>query len=419
MRHLFALALTASFAACAGQGPSGAPRTAPDATPATPAASPSPLRTRVIGYVAGWGVRSKGTRIAELPGEHLTHVIYAFAGIGADGRMIHLDTCADIGRCRADSTGAALAAGGNFAQLRELKRRHPHLKILVAVGGWTGSARFSDVALTDSTRQAFAASGIDIFIRRHAGLIDGIDVDWEFPVSGGLPTNTTRPDDRRNFTLLLRELRRQLDAEGARDGRTYLLTAATIAGASGLRNIEADSVARVLDWLNVMTYDYHSGSKVAHFNAPLHSSPGDPTPYYNVDSTVAIYRRAGVPAEKIVVGIPFYGRGYAGVPAASDGLFQPATGAAPQEWGGPGIDWRLLRQRRPEENGFKRFWSDSARVPWLHNPSTGIWISYDDPASVRAKVDFARAKGLAGVMIWELGGDDGTLLRAIGEAARR
>ena len=383
-------------------------------TPQSPAPpAPPVLGFRVVGYLASWGVRSKGTRIAELPGDRLTHVIYAFGVIGPDGGVALFDPCLDAGEC---SAGAAPRAGGNFGQLQLLKQRHPQLKVLIAIGGWTRSGNFSDAALTTESRQRLAESAIT-FMRRWPGLIDGFDIDWEFPVFGGLKENVTRPEDRQNFTLMLAELRRQLDVEGARDGRRYLLTAATAAGGRLIANLELDRITPLLDWFNVMTYDYHSGSAIAHFNAPLHSATNDPTPFYNIDSTVAMYRRGGVPREKIVVGVPFYGRAYGGVHGPNGGLFQPATGPPP-EWA-TGLDYRQLAARNPTAHGFVRRWHSEAQVPWLHNDSSGVFITYDDPESIGLKADYVREQGLGGVMIWELGGDDGSLLGAIQSRLRR
>ena len=379
-----------------------------------PAPQPEEEPPRVIGYVAAWGVRSKGTRMAELPGDELTHINYAFARVGANGRLALGDRCLDLGECEARSGQGGVAPGGNFAQLRLLKERYPRLKLLVAVGGWTGSGRFSDVALTPESRRAFAESAVDVVIRQQRGLFDGIDIDWEYPVGGGLAANSKRPEDRRNFTLLLEELRRQLDAQGERDGKRYLLTAATGAGPSHATNIELDRVAAVLDWFNLMTYDYHAGSRIAHFNAPLYASAGDPTPQLSLDASVRRYRDAGVPPKKIVVGVPFYGRSYGRVPAANRGLFQEAGGPPPREWGAGELDYDALTRKRPEADGFRRFWHPDARVPWLYKESTGVWITYDDVQSIGQKADYARQRGLGGVMAWELGGDDdGILVRTI------
>jgi chitinase len=358
-------------------------------------------------------VRSKGTRIAELPGDRLTHIIYSFARITEDGKFALGDPCLDVGACNT-TAGAPLPStdGGNFAELGRLKARYPNLKLMIAVGGWTGSGRFSDVALTEDSRRAFVESAMDVVIRRSPGLFDGIDVDWEYPVGGGLPTNAARPEDYQNCTLLLQALRKALDAEGERSGRQYLLSIATIAGPSAPRHFDLVNVARIVDWFNVMTYDFHSGSKIAHFNAPLYTATGDPTPGYTVDSTVQRYLAAGVPRSKIVVGLPFYGRVYGGVGATNDGLFQPAPGPVPDEWR-TGTDYRAIVRRNVESLGFRRIMHPEARVPFLFNPTTGTWITYDDSASVAEKAAYARAQGLGGVMAWEIGGDDGTLIRAI------
>jgi chitinase len=161
-----------------------------------------------------------------------------------------------------------------------------------------------------------------------------------------------------------------------------------------------------------MTYDYHSGSKIAHFNAPLYTAKGDPTPGYTVDSTVQRYIAGGVPRSKVVVGLPFYGRVYGGVSQANDGVFQPAPGPVPDEWK-TGTDYKAIVRRNPESLGFRRVMHPEARVPFLFNPTTGTWITYDDAESVAEKVAYVRSHGLGGVMAWEIGGDDGTLVRTI------
>ena len=384
-----------------------------------PAPQPSTPSPKIVGYLASWGVRSKGTRIADLPGDRLTHIIYAFTRITEDGRFALGDPCLDVGQCSAPPDAPLPPTDrGNFAELRRLKERYPNLKLMIAAGGWTGSGRFSDIALTADSRRRFAQSAVDVVIRRSPGLFDGIDIDWEYPVGGGLPTNASRPEDYDNCTLLLRELRTELDAQGERDGRQYFLTIATLAGPSAPRHFDLVKVSALVDWFNVMTYDFHSGSKIAHFNAPLYTATGDPTPGYTVDSTVQRYIAAGVPRAKIVVGLPFYGRVYGGVGAANDGLFQPAPGPVPDEWKS-GTDYRSIVRRDPESLGFRRVMHPEARVPFLFNGTTGTWITYDDAESVGEKAAYVRSHGLGGVMAWEIGGDDGTLVRAIVDGLAR
>lgn len=388
--------------------------------PPPPAATQSTPSPRVIAYLASWSVRRKGLRVADIRGDRLTHIFYAFGHLSAEGRAALGDGCLDAGECGPGGRGdaAQAAPGGNFAQLRRLKQRFPHLRVLISLGGWGGSRYFSDAAATPETRRTFAMSTIDLFFERFPGVFDGVDVDWEFPVAGGLPENRYRPEDKRNFTLLLAEFRRQLDRLGARQGRRLELTIAASARPAEIANLEASELSRLLDWINVMTYDYHSVDSVAHFNAPLFAVSGDPTPELNVDASMRVFLAAGVPPDRLVVGVPFYGRGYGGVAAERDGLLQRADPARARDWGTGGIDYRLLMGQDPERHGFKRFWHPEARVPWLYNPAARIWITFDDPRSVALKADYARARGFGGVMFWELGGDDGTLLAAIHEGLR-
>jgi chitinase len=371
--------------------------------------SSAPSPRRVVGYFASWGVKSKGTRIADLPAKDLTHIYYAFAKIGTDGRVVLSDPCTDIGAC--DST-PPLNPGGNFAEFARLKARNPRLKLTISIGGWTDSGKFSDAALTDSTRRLFTRSALDLFIRGRPALFDGIDIDWEFPVAGGLEGNVERPADKRNFTLLLAELRRELDAQGAKDHRHYELTIAASARPDEIANVEISRIEPLLDFINVMTYDYHSGPGRTNFNAPLYAAKGDPTPWFNVDVTMRAFLDAHVPAAKLLVGIPFYGHGYGSVPNVNAGLFQEGTGK-PSEWKQGDGDWRTLSQTRLKNPRYVRHWEPSARVPWLYDSTTGTWVSYDDPQSVGEKVRYVRERKLGGVVIWELGGDDGSLMQAI------
>jgi chitinase len=365
-------------------------------------ASTSSTRPRVVGYLASWGVQSKGTHIATLPARDLTHIFYAFALIDSSGRVA-------LGDARSDP--------GNFADLARLKASNPHLKLLISVGGWTGSGRFSDAALTAESRRKFTESALDLFFRRSPGLFDGIDIDWEFPVAGGMEGNVERPVDRENFSLLLEELRRQLDEQGIKDNRHYELTIAASARAPEIANVELSRIEPLLDFINVMTYDYHSAPGKTNFNAPLYSPPSDPTPGWNVDASMVAFVKGGVPANKLLVGVPFYGHAYGQVPNANGGLYQPGT-QNPSGWKQGDGDWRVLSQTRLNDPRYARHWESTARVPWLYDSTSGTWVSYDDPESVAAKATYVRKHGLGGVVIWELGGDDGALMRAITASLR-
>lgn len=363
---------------------------------------------RVVGYLASWGVRTKGTRIADLPAKDLTHIFYAFAEITPDGRVTLGDPCLDVGVC--DSV-AAVNPGGNFAELRRLKEHYPDLRLVISIGGWTRSGRFSDASLNDSTRQLFAQSAIETFVHQTNGLFDGIDLDWEYPTGGGMKGNAERPEDKENFVVLLTEIRKQLDAQGVIDHKHYDLAVALGAGPRAA-SLDMARVASLLDFIDVMTYDYHSGSTTTGFNSPLYAAKTDPTPAYNIDATIRRLLDANVPANKLLVGIPFYGRAYGNVQNANAGLFQPANGRPP-DWGSGDGDWKGLSKKRLNDPRYVRYWDPDARVPYLHDSTSGTWVSYDDPQSVGEKVRYVREHELGGVMIWELGGDDGSLMRAI------
>ena len=363
--------------------------------PATPA--------RIVGYFFGPTV-NRGFSVAAIDGNQLTHINYAFAQILPDGS-------AALGSPAIDTT--------NFRELLRLKQRHPHLKVLIAFGGWGGSKYFSDAAATAESRARFIATMLAAFFHPFPNLFDGVDLDWEYPMGGGLRDNITRPEDRENLTALVRDLRQAFDTATTLPRKTYLITAATPAGSAHLAKYELDKLGALLDFINVMTYDYHTAGNIAHFNAPLGSAPDDPTPHFNIRATVAAYRDAGVPSDRLVIGVPFYGYGYGGVGAQNHGRFQPVerNGFEDTTIAGPRPKWvgavRFHQITAAMREGFVRHFDEVARVPWLYHPTSRIWISYDDAQSIGEKVQYVRANGLGGIMIWELSGDDGTLLPLI------
>jgi len=373
--------------------------------------SASARNSVVAGYVAPWKARTGGPSIETIPARELTHLMYAFGTVSPEGLAALADGCLDAGVC--DGTAPSGPLGGNFAQLAELKRINPQLRILISLGGWNGSKYFSAAAATALSRARFAQSVIEVFFRPYAGLFDGVDVDWEFPVSGGAPGNLARPEDRTNFTLLIAELRRNLAELSAVEHRELELTIAVSAAPDKIVNLEAAALAPLVDRINLMAYDYHAGAALGAFNAPLFASAGDPNPDLNVDSSVNALIRAGVPPAKVTLGLAFYGRAVAGVPPENGGLFQTGAAASGEWGGGDGIDYRDLVARRPQQHGFHRYWSDEGQVPWLYNAEQRIWISYDDPSSIASKASYARNRALAGIMIWDLFADDGSLLAAL------
>jgi chitinase len=334
-----------------------------------------------------------GMPVAQIPAAKINDLIYAFG------------EPSEAGGC----TPPTAAQRGTFAALRELRQRHPGLRLIVSIGGWDAAPQYSDIALTPSSRGRFAASCVRTFLIGQG--FDGIDLDWEFPVHGGM--NRSRPQDRADATALLRAFRRRLDALGRMRHRHYLLSVATPAGTwqqGGAYSVgdsyDLAALARSVDWLNVMTYDMNNiFSPVSGFNTPLAADPRDPVPEPqrsrdNLTSAVRYYESQGVPAAKIMLGVAFYGRGFTGVSAQGAGLYSKYTGGYAE------TPWKTVRSQFLTSPDWVRHWSATARAPWLYNASQHIFFTYDDPLSLGIKADFARRERLRGVMIWVLGEDD-------------
>lgn len=370
------------------------------------------LDRKVIAYYPSWATHDRDFQVADIDGEKITHINYAFANI-ANGEVVVGDEYADTEKAFPGDCWEPGCKRGNFNQLNKLKEKHPHLKTLISVGGWTWSNNFSDAALTDASRNKFADSAVR-FIREWG--FDGVDLDWEYPVAGGEVDG--RPEDKQNFTLLLQKVRQKLDEAGNQDGKKYLLTIASGASPDYVKNTELDQVQAQLDWINIMTYDFHGGwESTSGNNAPLYLDPKDPSPNANsfhVDAAVEGHLNAGVPKDKLVLGMPFYGRGWTGCGGADHGLYQNCSGPSEGTWEEGVFDFSHLEKDYIDKNGYTRHWNDQAKVPYLYNPTTQTFISYDDMESIGYKTDYIKSKGLAGAMFWELSSDrNGTLLNKV------
>jgi chitinase len=384
-----ALAAALIFASCAKHAQSPSITVAPNAQ-----------NTVVAAYYAD------GMPVSKIPVYQLTDLIYAFGEPGS-GNTCH-------------QPGAKESA--TFAQLRALRAAHPNFRLLLSIGGWGEAPQYSDAALSPQSRHAFAQSCISAYVQNEG--FDGIDLDWEFPVHGGVSQNPHRPQDRANATALIEELRTQLDALGAAHHRHYYLTAATPAGRwqTGGAYDPSDSydfaaIAKNVDWLNVMTYDMSNiFSPVSNFNAPLREDPKDPTPalerrYGNVEGAVQYYEQHGVPASKIVLGVPFYGRGFVDVSSHDAGRYSKYKSGFDE------TPWSIVSTKFLPDAHWEKHWSDTAQAPWIYNARTKTFFSYDDPKSIGIKAAFIKRAHLRGAMFWVLGEDDGSgsLLHALSD----
>ncbi|HEX4815259.1 MAG TPA: glycoside hydrolase family 18 protein [Nonomuraea sp.] len=371
-----------------------------------------------VAYFIQWGVYGRDFHVKDMDASgaaaKLTHVNYAFGFVDADSDCYSADPWADWQRPVpaeqsvdgvADAPGQAL--NGNLNQLRKLKARHPHLKILISLGGWTGSKHFSDAVLTAESRARLARSCIDLWLRGNlpglepgagAGVFDGIDLDWEWPGSTGADGNVIRPEDKRNFTLFVAELRSQL-----RDhSRSAQLTAFLPAAAAKIdAGFEVRRVFEQLDFATLQGYDLRGSwePRTGH-NGNLFTDPRDPNPVrYSVDQTVRDYLSRGAPARKLVVGVPAYGQGWTGVTGGGDGLHEPATGPAPGTWAAGTEDYKDLVTKPGT-----RYRDLRTGTVWRYDGNE-FW-SYDDPATLLQKAAYIRLRGLGGSMMWSIDQDD-------------
>ncbi len=380
-------------------------------TPVTPAPI-SITGKKVVAYFLAWGVYGRNYQVSDLKalldqGKKVTHVNYAFFNIQND-EVVLGDPYADIDKFYPGDSWDAGALRGNFNQLIKLKQAYPGLKTLMSIGGWTWSDGFSAAAATDAARKKFAASAINLMLKYQ---FDGIDLDWEYPGGGGLAGGSA--SDGANFVLLLAEIRSQLNALKNSTGRDYLITVASSAGYDRVASqYQLSAMAPYLDWFNIMTYDFHgTWETTTHFNAPLFAAAADPSnAAYNVSGAVQAYLNLGVPAEKIVVGLAFYGRSYANVGSSS--LFQSFQDAGPGSWDGGVLDYKDIKNNYIDK-GYTRYFDANAKVPYLYSADKKVFISYDDPESIQAKVNYVNQNSLGGVMFWDLTSDDGTLLGTV------
>ncbi|CAG9817878.1 unnamed protein product [Phaedon cochleariae] len=314
-----------------------------------------------------------------------THIIYTFVGITTNGQVTSLDPSLDYN-------------SGNLNKFTALKTVNPKLKTLLAIGGWSeGSTKYSTVAASAELRAVFIQSALDI-VQTYG--FDGFDLDWEYPAQRG-----GSAADVANFATLIKEFRETFDKHG-------LLLSAAVAAPLGLVEISYDvpSLSKYLDFINVMAYDLHaSWDGVLGHNAPLYASSVDTSAaskLLNLKSIVESWIAKGADPQKLVLGIPFYGRTYTlasttnvAIGAASIGA--GSSGPYTAEAGMLGYNEIVEKQLA---GGWTIVWDDEQKVPHMYKDNQ--WVGYDDPQSVTLKVEYAKSMSLSGVMVWSIETDD-------------
>ncbi|MGW3316616.1 glycosyl hydrolase family 18 protein [Streptomyces fungicidicus] len=370
---------------------------------------PPPTGDKVkLGYFTEWGVYGRNYHVKNLvtsgSAAKITHINYAFGNV-VNGQCKLDDSYAATDKAyTADQSVSGTAdtwdqpLRGNFNQLRQLKAKYPHIKVLYSFGGWTYSGGFGQAAQNPA---AFAKSCKQVVEDpRWADVFDGIDIDWEYPNACGLTCDTSGPAAFKNLSQALR----------AEFGNDYLITAAITADGSAGGKIDAadyGGAAQYLDWYNVMTYDYFgawdkAGPTAPH--SPLNSYNGIPKEGFNSAAAISKLRAKGVPASKLLLGIGFYGRGWTGVSQAAPG--GTATGPATGTYEAGIEDYKVLKNSCPATGTV-------AGTAYAHCGNN--WWSYDTPATINTKMAWAKSQGLGGAFFWEFSGDtaNGELVGAI------
>ncbi|MDG9719577.1 glycoside hydrolase family 18 protein [Streptomyces sp. DH24] len=377
---------------------------------ATPTAGKSEAAagSKVVGYFTEWGTYDRKYYVKNIEtsgsADRLTHINYSFGNVtGGKCAMGDAYAATDRAYTAAESVDGVADTWdqplrGNFNQLLKLKKQHPDLKVLWSFGGWTWSGGFAEAAKDPA---AFAQSCYDLVENSQwADVFDGIDIDWEYPNACGATCDTSGRD---SFPKLMSALR-------AKFGPDYLVTAAITADATDGGKIDAADyagAAQYVDWYNPMTYDYFGAWEAAGPTAPhspLTSYDGIPKQNYDTSATIAKLKGLGVPAEKLLLGIGFYGRGWTGVTQDAPG--GTATGPAAGSYEQGIEDYKVLKDKCPA----------TGTVGGTAYAKCGNdWWSYDTPATIAGKMTYKNEQGLGGTFFWELSGDtaDGELIRAI------
>lgn len=431
-----------------------------------------------MGFYEQWSIYGRGFDLAEADSEgeiaDLTHLDYAFGGVNPQtkGEAVQedptqpnynpvvcnsVDTWADYqtpylapiiganGQAE-PNTDPTTGLAGNFEQLAELKAKYPNLKVMMSLGGYSGSGFFSAAASSPAARQAFVASCINEFIKGNlpglpagaaAGIFNGFDIDWEYPCASPTANNGAtgnlcdynNSNDGQDLVALMREFRSQLDQLDATTGTRYTLTVEMPAGLQNAVNEDPAGLARYADYEVVMDYDFQGpwdATGPTNFDSNLFASPTAPNtaaePLISADSSIRYYESRGVRPGQLVMGLPYYGHGWTGVPAGNDyGLYQTATGpatspdmnsAGQQVAGLDGTDPSGTSDYYELANmpGFSWHFDPATGATWLYNPSSQVFWSIENPAEVYEKALYIDTHGLAGASVWALEGDSGNAL---------
>ncbi|KAL7892624.1 glycoside hydrolase family 18 protein [Trichoderma sp. SZMC 28014] len=341
-------------------------------------------------YFTNWGIYGRNFQPQDLVASDITHVIYSFMNFQADGTVVSGDAYADYQKHYSDDSWNDVGnnAYGCVKQLFKLKKANRNMKVMLSIGGWTWSTNFPSAASTDANRKNFAKTAIT-FVKDWG--FDGIDIDWEYPSDDTQATN---------MVLLLKEIRSELDAYAAQyaPGYHFQLSIAAPAGPEHYSFLHMSDLGQVLDYVNLMAYDYAgSWSNYSGHDANLFANPSNPNSSpYNTDQAIKDYIKGGVPASKIVLGMPIYGRSF----ESTSGIGQTYNGIGSGSWENGIWDYKVL----PKAGATVQY-DSVAQAYYSYDPSSQELISFDTPDMINTKVSYLKNLGLGGSMFWEASAD--------------
>lgn len=334
----------------------------------------------VIAYYAG-----RTNAIDSFEVEKLTHLIFSFCHL--KGNELSVDNARD---------------SATIIRMVALKKRNPQLKIILSLGGWGGCQTCSDVFSTKKGRRTFSKSVKNL--SNYFGS-DGIDLDWEYPTISGFPGHAYGPQDKPNFTALIKELRKKI-------GKEKEISFAAGGFSSYIdSSVEWKKIMPRINRVNLMSYDLVSGfSKVSGHHTPLYSTPEQTE---SVDNGVKKLIAAGVPPGKIAIGAAFYARLFEVTDTTNNGLYRPGKFYH-------GLSYSRFADTLNEQNGFIKYWDDVAKAPYAFNAQRKLLATYDDSESIKLKTEYVIKNKLNGVMFWQLADDYFTegLLNIIAEVKK-
>ena len=352
----------------------------------------------MVGYFGDWHKACKPWAcgsITQVGFADLTDFIYAFASSAGDSCSL---------------TNGFEDARVDFPVIRRMKHKYPRLHVLLSLGGGSAGSSFGSAVSSPSRIKRLVRSCMTLIRRTYPRVFDGIDIDWEFPSNAA---------DRTDFTRLVKVFRRSL-------GRGAPLTMAAGTNADMVKWIDWKAVTPQLSWINLMTYDFHGpwGDPVTDFDSPLMGDPRDPgyhQGYWTANAVSMMIHHLHVPAGDIMVGIPFYGRGYAQVASKNHGLYQRYRGQTPYGTDAPGVfTYRDILDRYLNRDGFRRYGPNrESAEPWLYSSRLHAFISYDDVSTMAAKTAYIKRLRLGGAMIWDLAFDTARSSSSLTDAIHR